>query len=192
MCAYIHGHTHLGNVLKASLAKVTNIVHYNVKEKSRNVKCFPKFVSCQTLSPSLSFSFSQWQTLNIIFKLDLGDASVVCICSERHIHWGGWSFRGGTENCAVMVENAERLIWVHFAAIISLSLSSNKRWRKKKKEKEKTLLHRSTWDVSVTLCWQFSVWVLFRQTQAYQCEPLLSIVDWLSFVLRCNCAAVWH
>lgn len=26
--------------------------------------------------------------------------------------------RGGTENCAVMVENAEGLIWVHFVAII--------------------------------------------------------------------------
>lgn len=36
-----------------------------------------------------------------------------------------------------MVENAERLIWVHFAAIISLSLSSNKRWRKKKKREKK-------------------------------------------------------
>lgn len=96
---------------------------------------------------------------------------------------------GATENCAVMVENAERLIWVHFAAIISLSLSSNKHWRE---EKKKGMLHCSTWDASVTLCWQFSVWVLFRQTQAYQCEPLLSVVDWLSFVLRCNCAAVWH
>lgn len=97
--------------------------------------------------------------------------------------------RGGTENCAVMVEKAERLIRVHFTAIISLSLSSNKRWRGKKKKK---LLHCSTWDASVTLCWQFSVWVLFRQIQAYQCKPLLSLVDWLSFVLRCNCAAVWH
>lgn len=26
---------------------------------------------------------------------------------------------------------------------------------------------------------------------AYLCKPLLSVVDWLSFVLRCNCAAVW-
>lgn len=40
--------------------------------------------------------------------------------------------RGATENCAVMVKNAERLIWVHFTAIILLSLPSNKLWEKKK------------------------------------------------------------
>lgn len=105
--------------------------------------------------------------------------------------WGTYtlrrlSVRGASENCAVMPKNAKRIIRLHFTAIISLSLSSNKHRRKKK------MLHCSTWDVSVTLCWQFSVWVLFRQIQAYQCEPLLSLADWLSFVLRCNCAAVWH
>lgn len=126
---------------------------------------------------------------------------------ERSLHllWGTHTLRrlivrGGTENCAVMVENAERLIWAHFAAaIISLSLSSNKHRRRvggkkerKKNKINKSLLWRTTWDVSVTLCWQFSMWIQFRQMQTYQGEPLLSLVDWLSFVLRCNCAAVWH
>lgn len=133
---------------------------FNFKERSRNLKRFPKFAadslpSFPPLSLPPSLYFSQWQTLNISSKLDAGDASILCICSETRIHWGA-------ENCAVMVENAERLIRVHFAAIISLSLSSNK--QKKKKKREALLLHRSTWDASVTLCWQFGVWVLFRQT----------------------------
>ena len=58
---------------------------------------------------------------------------------------------GATENCAVMVENAERLIWVHFAAIISLSLSSNKRWREKKKGNAPLLNLRCECDIMLTI-----------------------------------------
>lgn len=43
----------------------------------------------------------------------------------------------------------------------------------------------------MTLCWQLIVRVAFRQMEAYQGEPLRSLVHWLSRVLRCNCAAVW-
>lgn len=60
--------------------------------------------------------------------------------------------REGTENCAVMVENAERLIWVHFAAIISLSLSSNKGWRgRKKKDAAPPLNLRCECDIMLTI-----------------------------------------
>lgn len=60
--------------------------------------------------------------------------------------------RGGTENCAVMVEKAERLIRVHFTAIISLSLSSNKRWRGKKINKTASLLNlRCECDIMLTI-----------------------------------------
>lgn len=166
------------------MATVTKIVQSNFKERSRNLK---SLLHVKGLSPPLLFTMT-----DLKHCIQIGSGRC-----ERSLHllWETYTLRrlivrGGTENCAVMVENAERLIWVHFAAIISLSLSSNKRWRKE--GEKKTLLHCSTWDVSVTLCWQSSVWVLFRQTQAYQCEPLLSIADWLSFVLRCNCAAVWH
>lgn len=33
--------------------------------------------------------------------------------------------------------------------------------------------------------------LLSHRHSAYLCKPLLSIADWLSFVLRCNCTAVW-
>lgn len=58
--------------------------------------------------------------------------------------------RGGAENCAVMVENAERLIWVHFTAIILLSLSSNKR-REKKKYAASPLNLRCECDIMLTI-----------------------------------------
>lgn len=31
----------------------------------------------------------------------------------------------------------------------------------------------------------------FHTDSTYLCKPLLSIADWLCFVLRCNCAVAW-
>ena len=116
------------------------------KYESRDLKMFPKV--CFMSTDSLRLLFTMMDLNHSVRIGSGGDASAVSICPGRRTRCGGWSFRGATENCAVMVENAERLIRVHFAAIISLSLSSNKHWRKKR-ERERNL--RSECDIMLTI-----------------------------------------
>lgn len=87
---------------------------------------------------------------------------------------------GGTENCAVMAENAERLMRPRFAAIISLSLSSNERCRRRGNKGGVNKEKREEGDVGeMRMRHHVDSWV------CGYCEPT-STVDWLCFVLRCD------
>lgn len=92
---------------------------------------------------------------------------------------------GGTENCAVMAENAERLMRPRSAAIISLSLSSNERCRRRENKgggkQEKKKGGRCCWDANATSCWQFGVWI--PRTYVYSRLALLCAEVWLSSCL---------
>lgn len=113
-----------------TIATVTKLVKRKKDPKILNV--FQSLFRVDRFSPSLSLLFTM---TDIKHYIQIGSGR----CKRSlHLLWESYTLRrlivrGGTENCAVMVENATRLIWVHFAAIISLSLSSNKHWRKKKR-----------------------------------------------------------
>lgn len=108
-------------------------VLYSFKRKTLEKVCDTSTTASPSLSLSLSFHNDRPK-----HYIQIGSGRC-----ERGLHllWEAYTQRrlivgGGTENCAVMVENAERLIWVHFAAIISLSSSSSERWGRKRRKKK--------------------------------------------------------
>lgn len=99
-----------------------------------------------------------------------------------------------TENYAEMAKVGKRLIQgrilvpssrFHYWA--TSDKESEKRWRMRRRGGEPLEPVMRVWHyVDNPVCG-----LLSHRHSAYLCKPLLSVVDWLSFVLRCNCAAVW-